>query len=93
MLTLLLLTALYGVVWGFLWGALDAIFILKGFLATNDPVPSIIRSILAMFLASFATGVLLGLVGLGGGSSIISMIVAVLVSLKARPWVMARWRW
>jgi hypothetical protein len=88
MLTGLLLTAVYGLVWGVLWGGLDAICIIKGFLATNDPIPSVIRQFLTMLVASFITGLLLG-----GGSSLIAVIIAVIVSIYARPWVMARWRW
>jgi hypothetical protein len=91
MLTALLFTVFYGAVWGFLWGGLDAIFILKGFLATNEPIPSIIRSILAMFITSFITGLLLG--GMAPMVPFVNVVVAIIVALYARPWVMARWRW
>jgi hypothetical protein len=88
MLTAILFTVFYGAVWGALWGGLDAIFILKGVLASPQPITQIIRSFLTMLIASFITGLLLG-----GGAGIIGMIVALIVMYYARPWVMQHWRW
>jgi hypothetical protein len=88
MLTGILLTVLYGAVWGVLWGGLDAICILKGFMAGQEPIWQIIRSFLTMLVASFITTLLLG-----GGNSIIAMIVALVAMYYSRPWVLQRWRW
>lgn len=92
MLTAILVTVLYGAVWGFLWGGLDAIFLLKGFLASNNPLPSILRSFISMLITSFFTGVLFSAFGIGGGG-LLAVLVAVVVMIYARPWVLARWRW
>lgn len=88
MFEVILFSLLAGALWGFLWGGLDAVFLLKGFLASPEPLPSIFRSFIAMLLASFATSVLLGTTG-----GLVGIVVALVVSFKARPWVMARWRW
>lgn len=88
MLTAILFTVLYGAVWGFLWGALDAICLLKGFMASPQPIWQILRSFATMLIASFITGLLLG-----GGSSIIAMIVALVTMYYSRPWVLQHWRW
>lgn len=88
MLTLILLSLAYGAVWGFLWGGLDAICVLKGFLASGEQIWQILRSFLTMLVASFITGLLFG-----GGGGIIAMVVALVVFYYSRPWVMARWRW
>lgn len=88
MLTSILFTVLYGAVWGGLWGALDGICILKGFMSSQEPIWQIIRSFLTMLVASFITTLLLG-----GGNSLIAMIVALVAMYYTRPWIMQRWRW
>jgi hypothetical protein len=89
----LLLAVIYGGVWGLVWGGLDAIMEIKGFLSNGTPLQQILRSVLAMFLASFAVSIVFGLFGLAMGSNLISLILALVVSIYFRPYVLSRWRW
>jgi hypothetical protein len=89
MLTLILLSLVYGAVWGFLWGGIEAVMILKGFLANpTSVVQQVLRGFAAMILANLAVGLIFG-----GGGGLLAIIVAVIVAIYTRPWVMARWRW
>lgn len=89
MLTLILLSLVYGAVWGFLWGGIEAVMILKGFLANpTSIIQQVLRGFAAMILANMAVGLIFG-----GGGGLIAIIVAVIVAIYTRPWVMARWRW
>jgi len=88
MLSAIVFTVLFGLVWGCLWGALEALFIIKGFLDSPQPITQIIRGFLCMLISSFATGLLLG----GGGGGILTIFVAIVVSIYARPWVISKWQ-
>ena len=92
MLTALLFALFFGVVWGALWGALDAFMIIKGILAKPDQWSQIFRSLITCIGSSLLTGFLLG--GSGGGvAGLLAVVIAFIVSLKVRPWVLANWRW
>jgi len=88
MLLGLFLTALFGLVWGAAWGALDAILDIKGFLSNGDQITSLFRNIIAMLVSMLVVSFIFGM-----GNDLISMIIAIVTSIYIRPYVYKHWRW